>query len=209
MATTSGRGVITSRTRLSPNSTTCSISRASSCSMIPSSVAASTSASMACCSATGALGSSSEIRSTETARSSTARIGQKIQRHSRTSRNQRRYPVGRSFRRAAAAEAAAWRSRLRRPAAERFPARSASGRAQRYTMPSAVTVATTTSQNRASRLNAIAARGRSILKRGSISASNASRCRECGLPTHGPVRGTRGQNTTRRSGPPSAASTPK
>ena len=49
MAITSGRGVITSRTRLSPNSTTDSIRRASSCSMIPSSVAASTKASMACC----------------------------------------------------------------------------------------------------------------------------------------------------------------
>src|ERR1700733_692372 len=60
IAMTSGRGVITSRTRLSPNSTTCSMSRASSCSMIPSSVAASTKSSMACCSAAGALCSSSE-----------------------------------------------------------------------------------------------------------------------------------------------------
>src|SRR6266404_2524775 len=77
-ATISGRGVITSRTRLSLNSTTCSIKSACSGSMMPSSSAASTSASIPSsvrCSSVFST-SCSEIRASDSAPSRNTRTGQ-------------------------------------------------------------------------------------------------------------------------------------
>ena len=78
IATISGRGVITSRTRLSLNSTTCSIRSPCSGSMMPSSSAASTNASIPSsvrCSSVFST-SCSEIRASDSAPSRNTRTGQ-------------------------------------------------------------------------------------------------------------------------------------
>ncbi len=177
MATTSGRGVITSRTRLSPNSTTCSISRASSCSIIPSSVAASTSASMACWSPTSATGSSSDTCSTDTRSSSTNWIGHMIQTKKRTTGTNGAIQSPGSPARSTegqnciAITTSALRKKTISTAVSHVPG-------TKKITPRAVTAATSTSHNRVEQIeNQARPCRRSILKRGSISASKVSRWR--------------------------------